>query len=87
MPKCFLVYIVCVYNILRHQLYRVSGPRHEIGALEAHLDIISATPAARSTTGNLEALVRLAPEEKQKWLQYFNIKQMTYTKVIDNLAE
>ncbi|XP_013135447.1 PREDICTED: carboxypeptidase B-like [Papilio polytes] len=70
-----------------HQLYRVSGPSHEIGALEAHLDIISATPAARSTTGNLEALVRLAPEEKQKWLQYFNTKEMTYTKVIDNLAD
>ncbi|CAK1583768.1 unnamed protein product [Parnassius mnemosyne] len=70
-----------------HQLYRVAGPAQEIGALEAHLDIISAIPAARSTSGQLEALVRLAQEDKQKWLLYFDQKQMSYTKIVDNLAD
>ncbi|XP_068619132.1 uncharacterized protein [Battus philenor] len=70
-----------------HELYRVAGPSQEIGALEAHLDIISATPAARSSTRQLEALVRLSPEDKTKWLQYFDQKQMTYTKIVDNLAD
>ncbi|CAH2045145.1 unnamed protein product, partial [Iphiclides podalirius] len=70
-----------------HQLYRVAGPSQEIEVLEAHLDIISATPAARSVSGQLEALVRLSPEDKQKWLEYFDKKQMKYTKMVDNLAE
>ncbi|CAG4954294.1 unnamed protein product [Parnassius apollo] len=70
-----------------HQLYRVAGPSQEIGALEAHLDIISQTPAVRSTSGQLEALIKLSPEAKQKWLQYFNQKQISYTKIVDNLAD
>ncbi|CAK1583769.1 unnamed protein product [Parnassius mnemosyne] len=70
-----------------HQLYRVAGPSQEIGVLEAHLDIISLTPAARSSSGQLEALVRLSPEDKQKWLQHFNKKQISYTKMVDNVAD
>lgn len=65
----------------------MAGPSQEFEVLEAKLDIISATPAARSTSGQLEALVRLSPEDKQKWLSYFEHKQMKYTKMIDNLAE
>lgn len=65
----------------------MAGPSREFEVLEANLDIISATPAARSTSGQLEALVRLSPEDKQKWLNYFEQKQMKYTKMIDNIAE
>ncbi|CAG4954297.1 unnamed protein product [Parnassius apollo] len=70
-----------------HQLYRVAGPSQEIGVLESHLDIISLSPAARSKSGQLEALVRLSPEDKQKWLQYFNQKQISYTIMVENLAD
>ncbi|XP_063831260.1 carboxypeptidase B-like [Ostrinia nubilalis] len=70
-----------------HQLYRVAGSSEEIATLEASLDILSATPAARTLSGRLEALVRLSPEEKQSWLAYFDSKNMPYTKVADNLAE
>lgn len=72
--------------IFSHQLYRVSGLGEQIGALEASLDIISATSAARSASGKLEAVVRLSPEEKQQWLQYFDERNMAYTKIADNLA-
>ncbi|KAI8424919.1 hypothetical protein MSG28_006834 [Choristoneura fumiferana] len=67
-------------------LYQISGPAQEIAALEAHIDIISAKPT-RSEIAQLQALVRLSPEEKLQWLQYFDEKQMSYTKVADNLAE
>ncbi|KAJ8723822.1 hypothetical protein PYW07_007802 [Mythimna separata] len=70
-----------------HQLYRVSGLDEQIRALEASLDILSAKPAARSSSGNLEAVVRLSPEEKQQWLQYFDERNMLYTKIADNLAD
>ncbi|KAL0869013.1 hypothetical protein ABMA27_007333 [Loxostege sticticalis] len=70
-----------------HQLYRVAGSSQEIALLEASLDILSASPAARTASGKLEALVRLSPEEKHAWLAYFDSKNMPYTKVADNLAE
>nr|UQB56075.1 carboxypeptidase B [Bombyx mori] len=70
-----------------HQLYRVSGPATEFEYLEAYLDLLSTKSAARSTSGQLEALVRLSPEEKQKWLPLFDKKNMAYTKVVDNLAD
>ncbi|RVE41479.1 hypothetical protein evm_013866 [Chilo suppressalis] len=70
-----------------HQLYYVAGSPADISALEASLDIISMTPSSRSDSGKLEALVRLAPEEKQQWLKYFDDNKMSYTKFADNLAE
>ncbi|XP_075982558.1 carboxypeptidase B-like [Anticarsia gemmatalis] len=70
-----------------HQLYRVSGANADIAALEAHLDLLSMTPAARTTSGKLEAVVRLSPEEKAQWLSLFDSKSMTYTKIADNLAD
>ncbi|KAJ8714128.1 hypothetical protein PYW08_007748 [Mythimna loreyi] len=70
-----------------HELYRVSGLGEQIQALEASLDILSAKSAARSSSGKLEALVRLSPEEKQQWLQYFDERNMAYTKIASNLAD
>ncbi|XP_030029642.1 carboxypeptidase B-like [Manduca sexta] len=70
-----------------HQLFRVAITSEELGKLEAHLDILSATPATRSASGKIEALVRLSPAEKQQWLPYFNQRNMAYTKIIDNLAD
>lgn len=64
----------------------MAGSSQAIAALEAELDILSATPAARSSSGQLEALVRLSPEQKQQWLTYFEQRNMAYTKVVDNLA-
>ncbi|CAG9789408.1 unnamed protein product [Diatraea saccharalis] len=69
-----------------HQLYRVAGSSADISALEASLDIISATPGARTNSGKIEALIRLSPEVKQKWLEYFDQNDMSYTKIADNLA-
>lgn len=65
----------------------MAGSAEKIGSLEAHLDILSASPAARSASGYLEALVRLSPEEKQKWLQHFEENNMPYSIIADNLAE
>ncbi|XP_059053390.1 uncharacterized protein LOC131847760 [Achroia grisella] len=70
-----------------HQLYRVGGPADEIAYLEASLDLISITPAERSISGKLEVLVRLSPEVKEQWLQYFDERSMPYTKIADNLAD
>ncbi|KAJ2953407.1 hypothetical protein O0L34_g998 [Tuta absoluta] len=67
-----------------HQVYRIGVSSEEFGYLQGHLDILSAT---RSTSGPLEVLVRLSAEEKQQWLDYFKIKGMPYTKIIDNLAD
>ncbi|XP_049877988.1 carboxypeptidase B-like [Pectinophora gossypiella] len=69
-----------------HQLYRVAGSSEEITNLDNNLDILSANPASRSTSGKFEALVRLSPEEKAEWIPYFERNGMTYTKVVDNLA-
>lgn len=69
-----------------HQLYRIVGPAQEIASLEAELDILSANPASESASGQLEALVRLSPEEKQKWFNYFDQKNMPYTMVLEDLA-
>ncbi|CAB3249325.1 unnamed protein product [Arctia plantaginis] len=69
-----------------HQLYRVSGTQEQITELEGHLDLLSLTPAVRSTSGKLEALLRLSPEEKSQWLEYFQNNGMPYKKVADNLA-
>ncbi|XP_026751817.2 carboxypeptidase B-like [Galleria mellonella] len=70
-----------------HQLYRVAGPAEEFASLEATLDLLSITPAERSTFGKLEVLVRLSPEVKERWLQYFDERNMPYSKIADNLAE
>ncbi|XP_013199901.1 carboxypeptidase B-like [Amyelois transitella] len=70
-----------------HQLYKVAGTSEKIAALEGHLDILSATPSARSQSGYLEALVRLSPEVRQQWLQYFDENSMPFSKIADNLAE
>ncbi|KAI8424920.1 hypothetical protein MSG28_006834 [Choristoneura fumiferana] len=87
---CFLFFVAVAQGRHEkyegHQLYQISGPAQEIAALEAHIDIISAKPT-RSEIAQLQALVRLSPEEKLQWLQYFDEKQMSYTKVADNLAE
>uniref|UniRef100_A0A2A4JD50 Peptidase M14 domain-containing protein n=1 Tax=Heliothis virescens TaxID=7102 RepID=A0A2A4JD50_HELVI len=94
MTRLVICVLLCVASFVQgghekyegHQLYRVAGLAEQIQALEASLDILSATPAARSPSGKLEAVVRLSPEEKQQWLQYFNEKNMAYTKIADNLA-
>lgn len=64
----------------------MAGPSEELGKLEARLDILSATPASKSTTGQLEVLLRLAPEEKGQWLHYFEANNMPYRLVVENLA-
>ncbi|XP_039758033.1 carboxypeptidase B-like [Pararge aegeria] len=69
-----------------HFLYQVWGPSEGIANLEGHLDILSATPAYRSESKKLEALVRLSPEEKVEWLPFFEKHQMGYKLVSDNLA-
>ncbi|KAM3960476.1 carboxypeptidase B [Aphomia sociella] len=88
---CLLLFVAVVHGRHEkyegHQLYRVGGTAAEIASLEATLDLLSTTPAARSTSGQLEALVRLSPEVKQQWLQYFDERNMPYTKIADNLAE
>ncbi|KOB71371.1 Serotonin receptor 8 [Operophtera brumata] len=70
----------------KHQLFRVAGPAEELAKLEAVLDVLSATPAAKSTTGQLELLLRLAPEEKEQWLSYFETNNMQYRLIAENLA-
>ncbi|CAD0203995.1 unnamed protein product [Chrysodeixis includens] len=70
-----------------HQLYRVSGLSDQIAELEASLDILSTKPGARTASGKLEAIVRLSPEEKEQWLQYFDERNMAYFKMADNLAD
>nr|XP_021186440.2 carboxypeptidase B [Helicoverpa armigera] len=95
MTRLVICVLLCVASLVQgghekyegHQLYRVAGLSEQIQALEAHLDILSATPAARSRSGKLEAVVRLSPEEKQQWLHYFDERHMTYTKIADNLAD
>ncbi|XP_050353817.1 carboxypeptidase B-like [Nymphalis io] len=69
-----------------HLLYRIWGPSQQIGLLEASLDILSAKPAAISSSGKLEALIRLSPEEKEQWLPYFEKNAMGYKLVSNNLA-
>lgn len=69
-----------------HQLYLVRGPTQEIAALETELDVLSAKPATKSSSGQLEALVRLSPEDRQKWLSNFDEKNMSYTIILDDLA-
>lgn len=81
-----------VHNILgncicsSHQLYLVRGPSQEIASLESELDVVSAKPVSTSESGQLEALVRLSPEDKQKWFNYFDQKNMSYTIILDDLA-
>lgn len=65
----------------------MAGPANELAELEASLDFLSATPAAKSTTGQLEVLLRLAPEEKEQWLRYFEANNMPYKLIADNLAK
>ncbi|XP_050551196.1 carboxypeptidase B-like [Spodoptera frugiperda] len=95
MTRLVICVLLCVASFVQgghekyegHQLYRVSGLNEQIRKLEATLDVLAATPAARSESGKLEALVRLAPEEKEQWLHYFEKNNMVYTKIADNLAE
>ncbi|CAH1637834.1 unnamed protein product [Spodoptera littoralis] len=95
MTRLVICVLLCVASFVHgghekyegHQLYRVAGFNEQIRELEASLDVLSATPAARSDSGKLEALVRLAPEEKEQWLHYFHRNNMVYTKIADNLAE
>ncbi|XP_041969840.1 carboxypeptidase B-like [Aricia agestis] len=68
-----------------HQLYSIWGPSQEIADLDAKLDILSAKAA--SASGQLEALLRLAPEEKEAWLQYFDTKNIGYKLMAENLAD
>ncbi|XP_063367292.1 uncharacterized protein LOC134655756 [Cydia amplana] len=75
------------YEDSKHQLFQISGPTLEIESLDSKLDILSAKPSARLETDQLQALVRLSPEVKQQWLHYFDERQITYKKVIDNLAD
>ncbi|XP_026743091.1 carboxypeptidase B-like [Trichoplusia ni] len=70
-----------------HQLYRVSGLGDQIAELEANLDILSTKPGSKTASGKLEAVVRLSPEEKEQWLQYFDERNMAYFKMADNLAD
>ncbi|KAI5635907.1 zinc carboxypeptidase domain-containing protein [Phthorimaea operculella] len=70
-----------------HQVYRIGSTSEELGYLQGQLDILSTIPATRSTSGHLEAVVRLSAEEKQQWLGYFENKGIPYTKIIDNLAD
>lgn len=65
----------------------MAGPADEMAKLEARLDVLSATPAARSTSGQLEVLLRLAPEEKGQWLRYFEDNNMPYKLIAENLAK
>lgn len=69
-----------------HQLYRVIGPAQEIASLEAELDILKANPASNSASGQLEALIRISPEEKQKWFNYFDQRNMPYKMILEDLA-
>ncbi|XP_063370905.1 carboxypeptidase B-like [Cydia amplana] len=66
-----------------HQLYQISGLAPEIQTLDAKLDLLSTT----QLEGKLQALVRLSPEVRESWLQYFGERQISYTKVVENLAE
>ncbi|XP_038206903.1 carboxypeptidase B-like [Zerene cesonia] len=70
-----------------HQLYRVSGPSNEFAALEAKLDFLSIKPAISSRSGQLDVLLRLSPQEKNIWLQYFEGRNMHYQLVANNLAD
>ncbi|XP_023935976.2 uncharacterized protein LOC112044377 [Bicyclus anynana] len=69
-----------------HLLYQLSGPSEDIASLEGRLDILSATPAHRSESKKLEALVRLSPEEELEWLPFFEKNQIGYKLVSNNLA-
>lgn len=65
----------------------MSGLGDQIAELEANLDILSTKPGSKTASGKLEAVVRLSPEEKEQWLQYFDERNMAYFKMADNLAE
>ncbi|XP_011548716.3 carboxypeptidase B-like [Plutella xylostella] len=69
-----------------HQLFQIRGPQRELATLGAKgaLDLLS---TKASTSGVLEAMVKLSPEERQQWLPYFDQREITYTKIADNLAE
>ncbi|XP_022121400.2 carboxypeptidase B [Pieris rapae] len=87
---CLLLLLGTVYGghekYEGHHLYRVAGPSDEFAQLEAYVDFLSTTPAANSKSGQLEVLLRLSPEEREKWLNYFTEKNMHYTLVAENLA-
>ncbi|CAG9565582.1 unnamed protein product [Danaus chrysippus] len=70
-----------------HSLYRVAGPSEQFQYLEAYIDFLSVTPAAKSTSRQLEVLMRLSSEEKGKWLKYFEDHDMPYSLVSNNLAQ
>ncbi|CAK1550462.1 unnamed protein product [Leptosia nina] len=86
---CFLFLVGCVYGRHEkyegHQLYKVTGPSKEFEHLESHLDFLSTSAASK--TGQLEILLRLSPDERKQWLNYFTSKDMHYLLVADNLAE
>ncbi|CAH2094708.1 unnamed protein product [Euphydryas editha] len=69
-----------------HHLYRVWGATPIIGSLEDKLDFLSATPAAISTSKQLEVLIKLSPKEKEQWLPYFLENGLDFKLVSDNLA-
>ncbi|XP_050675422.1 carboxypeptidase B-like [Leptidea sinapis] len=89
--SCLLLLVAAVYGRHEkyegHQLYVVAGASNEFVELEAKLDFLSIKPAATTASGQVEVLLRLSPEERNGWLNYFQSKRMPYTLVADNLAD
>ncbi|XP_048002054.1 carboxypeptidase B-like [Leguminivora glycinivorella] len=85
---CFLAFLAVAYGRHElyegHQLFKISGPAPEIQILDGKLDLLSTRVQVE---GRLQALVRLSPEVRASWLQYFEEREISYNMVVENLAE